>query len=418
MGAKFNSFISEKVTVVAGDITLEDLSIKDLNLKNELWSHIDVIVNLAANTNFDERYDVSLYLNTFGAKHVLDFAKKCTKLKVFIQVSTAYVSGETAGVVKETPYKMGEALNGRHGLDIEMEKRLVEYKLEDLFAEGATQDVIKLAMKDMAIQRAKHWGWPNVYVFTKALGEMLLMQDQEDIPLVFLRPTIVTSTFQDPIPGWVEGIRTIDSLAVAYGKGRLPCFLGNPHSIVDVIPADMVVNSIIVAAMAHANEKGSVRIYHVGSSVKNPVNFNSLHEITYQFFKNHPCINKSGNPIIVGHVKVLGSMSSFKTYLSLHYLLPLKGLEVLNAAMCQYFKGTCMDMRRKINLLMRLIDIYRPYLFYKAIYDDTNTERLRIATRETEEVETEMFYFDPNLINWEDYFMNTHLPGIVKYVLK
>ncbi|KAK9755933.1 hypothetical protein RND81_01G060300 [Saponaria officinalis] len=364
MGAKFNSFISEKVTVVAGDITLEDLSIKDLNLKNELWSHIDVIVNLAANTNFDERYDVSLYLNTFGAKHVLDFAKKCTKLKVFIQVSTAYVSGETAGVVKETPYKMGEALNGRHGLDIEMEKRLVEYKLEDLFAEGATQDVIKLAMKDMAIQR------------------------------------------------------TIDSLAVAYGKGRLPCFLGNPHSIVDVIPADMVVNSIIVAAMAHANEKGSVRIYHVGSSVKNPVNFNSLHEITYQFFKNHPCINKSGNPIIVGHVKVLGSMSSFKTYLSLHYLLPLKGLEVLNAAMCQYFKGTCMDMRRKINLLMRLIDIYRPYLFYKAIYDDTNTERLRIATRETEEVETEMFYFDPNLINWEDYFMNTHLPGIVKYVLK
>ncbi|KAL9247303.1 hypothetical protein vseg_020747 [Gypsophila vaccaria] len=417
MGANFNSFISEKVTVVPGDITMEDLSIEDLKLKNELWSHIDVIVNLAANTNFDERYDVSLYLNTYGAKHVLDFAKKCTKLKVLIHVSTAYVSGETAGIVRETPYKMGEALNGRSGLDIEMEKKLVEDKLKELNAIGATQDVIKLNMKDLAMQRAKHWGWPNVYVFTKALGEMLLMQEKGDIPLVFLRPTIVTSIFKDPLPGWVEGIRTIDSLAVAYGKGRLPCFLGDPDSIVDVIPADMVVNSILVASMAHANEKGSLRIYHVGSSVKNPLKFNSLHEVAHQYFKLHPCVNKDGSPVIVGHVKVLGSMSSFKTYLSLHYLLPLKGLEVVNAALCQYFKGTCMDMRRKINHLMRLIDIYKPYLFYKGIYDDTNTERLRIAARERG-VETELFYFDPKLVNWEDYFMYTHLPGIVKYVLK
>ena len=29
--------------------------------------------------------------------------------------------------------------------------------------------------------------------------------------------------------------RTIDSLAVAYGKGRLPCFVGDPDSVVDVV---------------------------------------------------------------------------------------------------------------------------------------------------------------------------------------
>ncbi|XP_074268159.1 alcohol-forming fatty acyl-CoA reductase-like [Silene latifolia] len=417
MGANFNSFISEKVTVVPGDITLEDMAIKDLKLKEELLSDIDVIVNLAANTNFDERYDVSLSLNTFGAKHVLDFAKKCNKLKVLIQVSTAYVSGETAGLVKEVPYDMGESLNGRPGLDIQLEDKLIKDKLEELHSEGASQDVIKLTMKDLAIERANHWGWPNVYVFTKALGEMLLMQEKEDIPLVFLRPTIVTSTFKEPVPGWVEGIRTIDSLAVAYGKGRLPCFLGDPNSVVDLIPADMVVNAILVAAMAHANDKGNLTIYHVGSSVKNPVNFNSLHEVTYQYFKNHPCINKDGTPVIVGHVKVLGSMASFKTYLSLHYLLPLKGLEIANMMLFQYFKGTCMDMRRKLNHLMRLIEIYRPYLFYKGIYDDTNTEKLRMTSRERG-VETDMFYFDPKTVDWKDYFMNTHLPGVVKYVLK
>ena len=46
-----------------------------------------------------------------------------------------------------------------------------------------------------------------MYVFTKALGEMFLMHEKGDIPLVILRPTIVTSTFKEPFAGWVEGIR-------------------------------------------------------------------------------------------------------------------------------------------------------------------------------------------------------------------
>lgn len=30
-------------------------------------------------------------------------------------------------------------------------------------------------------------------------------------------------------------LRTIDSLAVGYGKGKLTCFVGNPKQIVDVV---------------------------------------------------------------------------------------------------------------------------------------------------------------------------------------
>ncbi|XP_074268160.1 alcohol-forming fatty acyl-CoA reductase-like [Silene latifolia] len=410
MGANFNSFISEKVTVVPGDITLEDLTIKDLKLKEELWRDIDIIINLAAITNFNERYDVSLSLNTFGAKHVLDFAKKCNKLKVLIQVSTAYVSGEPAGLAKEVPYE-------RPGLDIQLENKLIKDKLEELNSQGASQDITKLTMKDLAIERAKHWGWPNVYAFTKALGEMLLMQEKEDIPLVFIRPTIVTSTFKEPFPGWIEGIRTVDSLAFAYGKGRLPCIPGDPNSVIDVIPADMVVNAMLVAAMVHANDKSNLKIYHVGSSVTNPLNFNSLNEVVYQYFKHHPCVNNDGTSVIVGNRKRLDSMASFKTYISLHYLLPLKGLEVANMALCQYFKGTCMYMRRNFNHMVRLIDFYRPYLFHKGIYDDTNTEILRIVSRKRG-LETNMFYFDPKGVDWKDYFMNTHFPGVAKHVLK
>lgn len=46
-----------------------------------------------------------------------------------------------------------------------------------------------------------------------------------------------------------------------------------------------------------------------------------------------------------------------------------------------------------------------------------NTEKLQIAAKQGE-AEMDVFYFDPKMIDWEDYFMNIHIPGIVKYVVK
>ncbi|KAJ1390240.1 Fatty acyl-CoA reductase, C-terminal [Sesbania bispinosa] len=45
-------------------------------------------------------------------------------------------------------------------------------------------------------------------------------------------------------------------------------------------------------------------------------------------------------------------------------------------------------------------------------FDDINTEKLRMAARQGG-TETNLFYFDPKEIDWNDYFMNTHIPGIV-----
>jgi fatty acyl-CoA reductase len=56
MGTNFKSFISEKLTLVPGDITLEDLGLKDSNLREDISFQTDVIINLAATTNFNERY--------------------------------------------------------------------------------------------------------------------------------------------------------------------------------------------------------------------------------------------------------------------------------------------------------------------------------------------------------------------------
>ena len=50
-------------------------------------------------------------------------------------------------------------------------------------------------------------------------------------------------------------------------------------------------------------------------------------------------------------------------------------------------------------------------------FDDINTEKLRVAARQGG-TETDLFYFDPRVIDWDDYFMNTHIPGIVKCIFK
>lgn len=90
------------------------------------------------------------------------------------------------------------------------------------------------------------------------------------------------------------------------------------------IPADMVVNAMIVTMMAHAGQRGSQIIYHVGTSVSNPVTFACPQENAFRYFKEHPWIDKQGKPVIVGKVNVLSSMDSFRRYMALRYMLPLK----------------------------------------------------------------------------------------------
>ncbi|KAK4255222.1 hypothetical protein QN277_008246 [Acacia crassicarpa] len=82
-GADFESLIAEKVVAVAGDVSVANLRIENENLE-KMWEEIDIIANFAGNTNFDERYDTAMEINTMGALHVLNFAKSCRSIQVFL----------------------------------------------------------------------------------------------------------------------------------------------------------------------------------------------------------------------------------------------------------------------------------------------------------------------------------------------
>ncbi|MCL7031028.1 hypothetical protein MKW94_026127 [Papaver nudicaule] len=428
-GVRCNTFVSEKVTPIAGDMCLENLGINDSNLISKIWKEVDVVANFAATTKFDERYDDAIRTNTMGAKHIMEFSKKCEMLKLILHISTAYVCGEKSGLLLENPLRMGETPKGINSpeLDIEVEMKLVSGRLNELKANQVSQKEETIAMKEFGLERARLFGWPNTYVFTKAMGEMIMGESKgPDLKVVILRPPIVTSTLKEPFPGWIEGVRTIDSIILAYGKGKGRCIPANPQAVVDVIPGDMVVNAAIVAMVCHANQTSNgddTFIYHTSSSAQAPLSTKLIH-YGYNYFSKNPMVSppakgKSlGKPIKVSYPIILPSVTSFLLFFYVTCVLPIKVMLLLNSVLFgDYFHDICSIAERKIKLPLRMIELYKPYALFKGIFDNSNTERLRMEVR-LDEAEANTFYFDPKCINWEDYFVNVHIPGLVKYVFK
>ncbi|KAH7512803.1 hypothetical protein FEM48_Zijuj12G0128800 [Ziziphus jujuba var. spinosa] len=151
----FESFVSEKMAAVSGDISFENLGL-DANDEEKLWKEIDIIINSAATTRFDGRYDAALD------------AKKCTKLRMLVHISTAYVCGERDGLIQEdTIFYTGKTIKSTSKLDIKEEQKLVAEKLQELRNQNASEDTITTIMKEFGIK----------------------------------------STYKEPFPGWMEGFR-------------------------------------------------------------------------------------------------------------------------------------------------------------------------------------------------------------------
>ena len=81
------------------------------------------------------------------------------------------------------------------------------------------------------------------------------------------------------------------------------------------IPADVVVNAMLVTMVAHANQPSDI-IYHISY-----IRYRKLPDYGFTHFTAKPWINKDGKPV---KVTVLNNMSTFSRYRLFRYQLPLK----------------------------------------------------------------------------------------------
>ncbi|CAI5465740.1 unnamed protein product [Closterium sp. Yama58-4] len=417
-GSAYEQFMAAKLGAVEGDISIEGLGLS-ASVLEEIRSKVQVVINSAATTTFDERYDVALNINTQGPRRLLELAHSCPYLQLLLHVSTAFVNGRRRGRCMERPFNYGDTiaaeLQQQQGtvaqgqLDIETEIALAEK--ERLAAEAAAeaqgmskedvQAAVQKHMVDLGMSRAQQCGWQDTYVFTKAMGEMVLTRGHKDLPLAIVRPSIVESCLNEPMAGWMEGMRMADPILLAYGKGQMAGFLANPDGVLDMIPCDKVINAVLAIA-THTASLGygaPVSVYHVATSVANPLGIQLVADATSDHFAHAPMLQRDGSAVTVQRMQVFRHPQLFMLDVWLKYQLPLQ--------LAKLFPWNSSLSDRRNNLLLKtaqqlsyLAKLYEPYTFYAARFDASNTEHLFSLMSEEEQ---QHFNFDLRSIDWHTY---------------
>ena len=155
---------------------------------------IDVAIHSAATVAFDPPIDEGFQTNLLGAMNLYRGVLAGGSRPALVHVSTAYVAGVQKGVIPErtldhrVDWRLEADLALQSRRDVEAASRkpeLLERFLEDAAKEHSRAGPTTVA--DDAEQRRKEWmtkrlveygrqrarslGWPDVYTFTKAMGE-------------------------------------------------------------------------------------------------------------------------------------------------------------------------------------------------------------------------------------------------------
>ena len=61
----------------------------------------------------------------------------------------------------------------------------------------------------------------SYYNFSQALGESAIIQKGGSLPIAIVRPSIVVSSWKEPMPGWIENLNGPTGIVAGAGKGVL-----------------------------------------------------------------------------------------------------------------------------------------------------------------------------------------------------
>lgn len=85
-------------------------------------------------------------------------------------------------------------------------------------------------------------------MFTKAIAEDTVRQYSTEIPICIVRPSIVTSTYNEPLPGWINNLYGAVGVVMGSAIGLLHSLHCTPENLADLVPADYVISHVIATA--------------------------------------------------------------------------------------------------------------------------------------------------------------------------
>lgn len=451
-GDRFMEIMHDKIHAVTGDLTLDHLGFEP-ELYDRLRQEVQIVLTCAASVTFDEEIDAALQLNTLGARRIMEFARSCDDA-ILIHVSTAYVSGQRTGRSPEKPPTPDRSMAQEIGrnpapFDVEQEIKDILKKADDIHAASRSPEQqaqfkktalrqnrkptqrwldaqietfrkrwLKEQLIDEGMRRGQQWGWHDSYTMTKAMGEQLIVKHRGDLPTAIVRPSIVESSLVDPEPGWVEGLKVADPLIDAISRGRLPDFPANKEVTLDIIPVDIVVNTILAAMPRVAREKG-ISVYHVSTGDKNPIKFHQMFDLVYEYFLKNPRLNKHNEPIPVKKWSY-PTLEQFRRRYTLRYIRPAEAalwcidrLSWISAV--NRWKQKVTVIKSAITRMLYYATIYSPYTSMDCTFETDRTQQLHESLDPEDKV---VFNCDVSRIHWPEYIQDIHIPGLKKHVLK
>ena len=456
-GAAFDAFLQEKITPIPGDVS-EEFGGIPAEIRDRMRGRVEVLCNVAGVVDFNPPLDVSLKVNAFGMKNLVGLARDLGDI-AFFHTSTCYVAGARTGEVAEVdprtfPFPRADELDPALW-DPEGEIRecvdLVEnvrHRVKDSFRQAdflfqAQQNLekrgeptrgralenelakVKRRYEEAELirvgdERARFWGWHNIYTYTKSLGEQILAAS--GLPFTIGRPAVIESSLAYPEPGWNEGINTSAPL-IWMGTRTFLRVPAGVDSILDVIPADLVAAGMCLTLAELLQGEHEV-VYQYGSSDTNPLETRRLIELT-GLFRRQRFQKEGGNPLVSFVQQRLEPMGldvptyhregpgvRAKQVAGLAGLIKKLGgpLSPLTRPLAKQLEGAAKGLETQ----GRIADVFLPFIAthtYRFSCAHTRAAWMRLSEADREELP-----WAPHLVDWRDWMMKVHCPGLERHV--
>jgi long-chain acyl-CoA synthetase len=400
-------------------------------------------VNSAGLTDFNPDLRLALSTNTDSVLHLVEFLRRCRRAGL-VHVSTCFVNGRTDGRVPEelqpnyTPRGASD-FNARREwqflhaevsrLEQEAESPAVQtqFEAEALLkvrsSSGSDEKAVKNQIRkigtrwirdrliDIGIARAQHWGWPNIYTFTKSLGESLLAAEASDLPVSIARPSIVESSIAQPFRGWNEGVNTTAPLSYLLGTyfRQLP---SNKRKRLDVIPVDLVCRGLTLISAAVV-QRCHERVYQLATSATNPADMRRTIELTGLAHRKHYRSLEGLEHWLRARFDTISVSKTRYTNVSLpRFRRMVEGAQRLLSPLSP--KGEPLArQQRALEKVQKVIDLYEPFILDNEYF--FAADHIKILAQSLPEDEEDLFGYDAEIIDWYDYWINLHVPALRRW---
>ncbi len=409
-----HDFLEERITVLDGDLAEAGCGLT-AEARQRLRGRVSAIINCAGVVDFYPPLDESFRSNVDGVRNVAALAKD-VGAKI-VHISTCFVCGEADGLVEETqpiagfyPRRKGPAdASFRHEDEIRYSHERIRqiYDSAGGSANGQPARPRDLARRltDLGRQRAEHWGWVNTYTYSKGLGEQVLAAEP-DLDSTIVRPAIIESALRFPFPGWIEGGRTAAPL-VLMALGGMTHWPVRRDAPLDVVPVDLVAAAILMVTGLLIEGRHEA-VYQLGTADVNPIRLEPLVALLAR------------RPQFVSPEEARARRLRLQKRIQRRQAL-LAGLRQLLETTGLPGKGPLAEWAlglrsRGLQAALReqTLDQYLPFILHNRYIFEC--ENIRAAFAQLSERDRALLPWDPERIDWHDYWINKQIKGIERWV--